>query len=103
MVDDSPGALRIVAGQVDKDGNRISGEGFDPSRVSQGKYHIVFRASFLSIYGACATQVGFSGGPNETTDNALIYDIAHGGMFVSVGDADGSVEDRAFSFIAVGV
>jgi hypothetical protein len=95
--------LKIVAGRVSKEGVKISGEGFDSTGHSGGRFQITFRPAFNSLYGASATLVGFDKGPNWTTDNCFIYDITNGSISVVTGDGRGNHVDQAFSFVVVGV
>jgi len=93
---------RVVAGRVDKDGKKVSGEGFDSSREDNGKYHITFRPSFGAVFGCAVSQVGFPDGGNDTRDNALPYAIENGSMHVATGGSNGSKDNRPFTFVVVG-
>ncbi len=100
MADAAP-ALRIIAGDVDKEGKLLRGAGFKSSRAADGKYHVIFTDPFNSIYSAVATQVAFDNLKNQPTDGALVGKIENGSIYVLTGDSQQA--DRGFSFIAVGV
>jgi len=96
---DAAVTYRIVAGRVDADGKKVSGEGFESSSEGNGIYHITFRPSFDALYGCSVALIGFPDGHNDTRDNALPYSIEDGSMHVATGDSQGSCAGRCYRSI----
>ena len=94
---------KIVAGRVDKDGKKISGENFESSRDDTGKYHIIFRPVFGTLYGCSVAQIGFDDGKNDPRDSSSPFAIEEGSMHILTGDPKGNRVDRPFTFVVVGV
>jgi hypothetical protein len=93
--------LRMLRGNVDKDGNPTAGKGFKVDRKEDGKYQITFDDAFSDLPSATATQLAVSETAN-TLDNAVIDSLSKTGMIVYVGSSNGTKARRAFSFIVMG-
>ena len=98
---DAAVTYRVIAGRVNPDGTKVSGEGFESSREDKGKYHITFRPAFDAFYGCAVSQIGFEDGHNDVRDGALPYQIQNGSMHVITGG--GAKDDRPFTFVVVGL
>jgi hypothetical protein len=97
----------VVTGFVDKDGNVLSGTGgFIVDRIETGIYSIIFTPAFLTRPVVVTSQVFpnelFSKGGN-TRDNSLLIGIGHDRARIKTGDGNGNADNRAFTFIAMGV
>lgn len=97
-------ASRTVAGTVSHFGSPAlvdPAQLFTVTRTSPGQYEVFFGAVFIKIFAVVATQVsGFPTG--DTRDNAVVVDFDESKFRVITGKSDGKLENRSFSFIAIG-
>jgi len=100
-------AAKTVTGTVNDLGQIVNGDPmtFKVERPAigsiTGRYEIHFTPAFANISSVVATQVSHF--PNgDTRDNAVVVDFDVNLVRIITGKSDGSLENRPFSFIAMG-
>ena len=88
---------RYIAGTVNADGTRRSGDEFSSNRTTKGHYVVSFRPAFTQISGGAVTQVFPNDG--DMRDNAVIISLSADAVYLKTGDSGGDAQDRSFSFI----
>ena len=90
-----------IYGTVSAEGNKISGSGFSVSKQSTGKYLIDFENNFSEIPAIVGSQTGFGDGqiPSDVIDFPFLQE---GHATAITGDGLHKLQDRQFSFIAIG-
>ena len=91
---------RYIAGTVNADGSRKSGDEFSSNKTTKGHYVVSFRPAFTQISGGSVTQVYPNDG--DTRDNAVIISLNADSVYLKTGDSSGDAQDRSFSFIFAG-
>ncbi len=96
---------KIIAGRVNANGSKISGSGFTCTRLSEGKYKIMFSSAFSS------TPLALASGHDDHDHINTVMSVTSSSMEVwssetfgkQVGRRKGVLQNTDFSFIAVGV
>ena len=97
---------RIIRGNVNADGSREEGSGFQVTPLGSGEYYIDFEPSFNSVPTIVATQ-NFPNWDGEgvagfTTDNVVIVSVTENNAILKTGGHEGDPMNRNFCFIAIG-
>lgn len=91
-----------VYGTIDKDGNKVSGSGFESSKQKSGQFLIDFDQKFNAIPAIVGSQTGYDEQNENPLDNVVFPFLNTGSATANTGDASGGLSSRQFSFIAMG-
>jgi len=99
-----PQESKILSGRVAADGTKISGAGFQSSRVSLGIYLVTFDTPLAnSLYSVVAQPIRSAGSDDY---NARAYNISNTGFNIRTDEQDngnpaGILRDTEFSIIII--
>ncbi len=91
-----------IYGTIGKDGNIISGSGFEVTKQQTGQFTIDFEQNFNDIPAIVSSQTGYGNLDENTMDNVVFPFLSAGSATAITGDASGHPSSRQFSFIAIG-
>jgi hypothetical protein len=92
----------IVWGEINADGSILSGHGFESTRISTGQYSIVFTPTFPITPAIVGSQTRYGNATQDPRDNIVFPFVTNAQATALTGDNEGKLQDRNFSFIAVG-
>jgi hypothetical protein len=92
----------IVWGEINADGSILSGQGFESTRISTGQYSIVFTPTFPVTPAIVGSQTRYGNAGQNPVDNIVFPFVSNAQATALTGDNTGRLQDRNFSFIAVG-
>lgn len=91
-----------IYGTIGKDGNIISGSGFEVTKQQTGQFTIDFEMNFKEVPAIVGSQTGWGKLSENTLDNVVFPFLSNGSATALTGDASGHPSSRQFSFIAMG-
>ncbi|GAB6260599.1 hypothetical protein [Photobacterium sp. R1] len=95
--------MKIVYGNIDKNGNIVSGSGdFTVENVGAGHYKVGFKQAFHLAPSVVGSQTDYDSSNQSPLDNIVFPFVETTGFSANVGGANGSFQNRSFSFIAIG-
>ena len=96
-------ATKIIFGNVDASGTRISGEGFSCKPVATGLYEIEFDENFGRAPAIVGSQINYGKLDQDTRDGVVFPQLNKKIAIAKTGDSFGKGTNRDFSFIAIGI